>query len=229
MFLLFAGGCGQPATTSDPKVPVAEGVAGPVPNEQAPEKYQAKFETSQGDFVIEVTRSWSPNGADRFYNLVKSGFYDEARFFRVLDGFMAQFGINGDPAVQAKWRDANIPDDPVVESNQRGYVTFAKTGLPNSRSTQVFINFADNRNLDEMGFSPFGKVVEGMDVVDKLYSGYGEGAPQGFGPDQGRIQEEGNAYLKRDFPKLDYIKKATIVETDKPEEKVDETPNTSNP
>jgi peptidyl-prolyl cis-trans isomerase A (cyclophilin A) len=174
--------------------------------EMAPAKYKAKFDTSAGVFVIEVTRAWSPLGADRFYNLVKNGFYDDVRFFRVLDGFMAQFGMNGDPSIQGPWSKSNFPDDPVKESNRRGYVTFAKTGAPNSRSTQVFINFNDNASLDKQGFSPFGRVIEGMNVVDKLHSGYG---PNNV-PDQGRIMTEGNAYLNKTYPKLDYVKKATI-------------------
>jgi peptidyl-prolyl cis-trans isomerase A (cyclophilin A) len=175
--------------------------------ETAPEKYNAKFDTSAGVFVIEVTRAWAPLGADRFYNLVKNGFYDDVRFFRVLDGFMAQFGMNGDPTVQAPWGKANFNDDPVKESNKRGTVTFAKTSLPNSRSTQVFINFVDNSaSLDGQGFAPFGRITQGMDVVDKLYSGYGRNNV----PDQGRITTEGNAYLTKTYPKLDYVKKATI-------------------
>jgi peptidyl-prolyl cis-trans isomerase A (cyclophilin A) len=177
--------------------------------EQAPVVYKARFDTSAGAFVIEVHRDWAPNGADRFYNLVKNGFFDDCRFFRVLSGFMAQFGINGDPAVQSAWRSANISDDPVKQSNGRGYVTFATAG-PNTRTTQVFISFGNNSGLDGQGFSPFGKVISGMDVVDKLYSGYGEGAPAGGGPNQGSIQMQGNAYLEKSFPKLDYVKKATI-------------------
>ncbi len=177
--------------------------------EPAPASYKAKFVTSKGAFVIEVTRAWAPRGADRFYNLVKNGFFDNARFFRVISGFMVQFGINGDPAVSAKWQNANIPDDTVRQSNKRGTISFATAG-PNTRTTQVFINFADNTNLDGMGFSPFGKVVSGMNVVDALYAGYGEGAPNGSGPDQGRLQAQGNAYLMRAFPRMDYVKKATI-------------------
>ena len=178
-------------------------------NETAPAVYKAKFDTSKGPFVIEVHRDWAPNGADRFYNLVKNGYYNDARFFRVLEGFMVQFGINGDPKVAAVWRDANIKDDPVKQSNQRGTVTFATAG-PNSRTTQVFVNFGDNAGLDGQGFSPFGKVVAGMDVVDSLYGGYGEGAPKGHGPNQGIVQSLGNDYLAKAFPKLDFIKKATI-------------------
>jgi peptidyl-prolyl cis-trans isomerase A (cyclophilin A) len=179
-------------------------------HEKAPETYRARFTTSKGDFVIEVTRTWAPNGADRFYNLVANGFYDDCRFFRVVYGFMAQFGIHGDPALNSVWREATIPDDPVQQSNKRGYVTFATAG-PNTRTTQVFINFADkNTTLDGQGFAPFGKVVEGMEVVNQLFSGYGEAAPKGHGPDQNRIQKEGNTYLTKSFPKLDSIKKASI-------------------
>jgi peptidyl-prolyl cis-trans isomerase A (cyclophilin A) len=179
-------------------------------NEQAPPVYKVNVDTSRGRFVLEVHRDWAAIGADRFYNLVKNGFYDNARFFRVISGFMVQFGINGDPKVSAVWREANIKDDPVRQSNQRGYITFATAG-PNTRTTQVFINFADNRSLDRMGFAPFGRVVSGMDTVDALYSGYGEGAPSGNGPDQGRVQSQGNAYLTQNFAKLDYIKKAAIA------------------
>ena len=180
-----------------------------VPNEPAPASYKVKFDTSKGVFVLQVTRAWAPKGADRFYNLVKNGFYDNARFFRVISGFMVQFGIHADPKVSAVWREARIPDDPVKQSNKRGLITFATAG-PNTRTTQVFINFGDNGALDRQGFAPFGQVVSGMNVVDALFAGYGEGAPSGQGPEQGRIQREGNAYLTRDFAKLDYIKKATI-------------------
>ena len=182
--------------------------------EQAPATFKADFVTTQGSFTITVTRAWSPNGADRFYNLVKNGFYDDIRFFRVIENFMAQFGINGDPAVMGHWREANIKDDapvaPNKQSNKRGFVTFAKTGAPDSRSTQLFINFKDNSMLDPQGFTPFGQVTAGMDVVDKLYKSSGEGAPRGQGPDQGRLQMEGNAYLNKDFPKMDYIKTARL-------------------
>lgn len=178
--------------------------------EQAPATYKAKFDTPKGSFVIQVTRAWAPIGADRFYNLVKNGFFDDGRFFRVIPGFMVQFGLNADPALNAKWRVARIQDDRVTQSNTRGMVTFATSG-PNARTTQVFINFDDNNRLDGMGFAPFGKVVSGMDVVDKLYSGYGEGAPNGQGPNQNRIQTEGNAYLTQSFPRLDHVTKASIV------------------
>jgi peptidyl-prolyl cis-trans isomerase A (cyclophilin A) len=178
-------------------------------NAPAPAVYKVKFDTSKGAFEVEVHRDWAPAGADRFYNLVKNGFFDNARFFRVISGFMVQFGIHGDPAVSAQWRQARIPDDAVKQSNSRGTMTFATAG-PNTRTTQIFINFADNSRLDRMGFAPFGQIVSGMNVVDSLYSGYGEGAPSGQGPDQGRMQQEGNAYLMKDFDKLDYIKKASI-------------------
>jgi len=175
-----------------------------------PKTFKVKFETSKGDFVVQVHREWAPNGADRFHELVKTGFYSEARFFRVVSGFMVQFGIAGDPKVMATWRPKSILDDPLKQGNKRGYVTFAMAG-PNTRTTQVFINFKDNSFLDPQGFPAFGQVITGMDVVDKLYSEYGDGAPRGQGPDQGRIQTEGNAYLTKEFPKLDYIKKASIV------------------
>jgi peptidyl-prolyl cis-trans isomerase A (cyclophilin A) len=175
-------------------------------NEKAPATFKAKFDTSAGVFVIEVTREWAPNGADRFYNLVKNGFFDNCRFFRVISGFMVQFGINGDPAIQKYWTDANIKDEPVKQGNTRGFVTYAKSSQPNSRSTQVFINYKDNSFLNRDGFAPFGKVISGMDVVDKLHSGYGEGAQQ----QSERIESQGNAFLTKNFPKLDYIKKATI-------------------
>jgi len=177
---------------------------------QAPDSFRARFETSAGDFVLAVHRRWAPLGADRFYNLTRSGYYDGARFFRVIPGFMVQFGIHGDPAVAAAWRDARIPDDPVRRTNLRGMVSYATAG-PGTRTTQVFINFGSNDALDAQGFAPFAQVVEGMDVVDRLYSGYGEGAPRGRGPDQTRIQMQGNAYLGHDFPKMDYVKHASIA------------------
>jgi peptidyl-prolyl cis-trans isomerase A (cyclophilin A) len=177
----------------------------------APATFNAKVETSAGTFVIEVHRDWAPQGADRFYNLARSGYFENVRFFRVIPGFMAQFGIHGDPAVSASWRSERIPDDPVKQSNGRGMITFATAG-PGTRTTQLFINFGDNRMLDGQGFAPFGRVTEGMDVVDKIFGGYGEGAPGGRGPDQGRIQAQGNAYLEKDFPKLDYIKSVTVTQ-----------------
>ncbi len=180
-------------------------------NAAAPSTFTAKFETSEGDFLVKFNRSWSPNGVDRVYYLIKSGFYEGVRFFRVIDGFMAQFGYHGNPDVINVWSQKTIPDDPVVQSNLREYVTFAKSAAPNSRSTQLFINYVDNSYLDQSGFSPIGKVVQGMEVVDNLYSGYGEGAPRGTGPSQQTIQQRGNEYLNAEFPELDYIEKITIV------------------
>ncbi len=174
--------------------------------EKAPEKFKVKLATTKGDMVVEVTRAWSPNGADRFYNLVKIGYYNDTAFFRIVNGFMAQIGINGDPAVNAKWQPAHIQDDPGAgQSNKPGFVTFAKSGMPNSRTTQIFFNFGDNAGLDSQGFTPFGRVVEGSPVLGALNLEYGES------PDQGAIQSQGNAYLKANFPRLDYIKTATIV------------------
>ena len=179
--------------------------------EKAPEKFKVKFATTRGDFVVEATRAWSPNGADRFYNLVKLGFYDGVRFYRAVDGFMVQFGLSPDPSVNGAWARANIPDDPVVKSNTRGYVTFAMAG-PGTRTTQLFINYADkNSRLDGMGFAPFAQVVDGMKVVDSLYKGYGETAPRGKGPDASRAAREGEAYLAKEFPELDKIKEARLV------------------
>ena len=178
---------------------------------QAPDTFRVSVETSKGTFAIEVNRAWSPLGAERFYKLVTDNYFNDVRFFRVLPGFMAQFGISGDPAQTKKWQDATISDEPVLQSNKRGMVTFAKTMAPNTRSNQFFINFADNAMLDPQGFSPIGQVVEGMNVVDALYGGYGEGAPNGPGPDQMRAVAEGNAYLTKAFPKLDYIKTTKIV------------------
>lgn len=177
----------------------------------APAVYKVKMSTTKGNFVIEVHRDWAPLGADRFFNLVKIGYFTDVAFFRVVKGFMVQFGIHGDPAVNRAWRGANIKDDPTgKQSNTRGMVTFAMGG-PNTRTNQIFVNYADNSRLDAMGFPPFGKVVDGMKVVDAIEGEYGEGAPSGRGPNQGRVQNEGNAYLKTDFPKLDYIKSASIV------------------
>ncbi|WP_373047077.1 peptidylprolyl isomerase [Vulgatibacter sp.] len=200
------------APAAQPAVPADSPLLQPAQlTEQAPAQYRAHFTTTKGDFVIEVQREWAPLAADRFYNLVKNGFFDDTAFFRAVEGFMVQFGIHGDPQVAGKWRTATFPDDAVKQSNQKGMVSFATSG-PNSRTTQIFINYKDNAFLDRMGFAPFGKVVEGMDVVDGLYKGYGEGAPRGRGPNQGRIQTEGNAYLRKEFPQLDYVKSAKIVE-----------------
>ena len=198
--------CAARADTSAAKIPSpAEATA------TAPPTYKVKLATTKGDFVIEVHRDWAPLGADRFYNLVKIGYFNDVAFFRVVKGFMVQLGIHGDPSVNRIWRRATINDDPSgKKSNTRGMVTFATAG-PNMRTTQLFINYADNSRLDGMGFAPFGKVVEGMKVVDAIEGMYGEGAPMGRGPSQELIQTQGNAYLKAQFPKLDYVKRATIM------------------
>ena len=193
------------ATVGDFRNPAA-----PEMKATAPATFRVKFETSRGDFVVQVQREWAPIGADRFYVLARSGYFDGVRFFRVLPGFVAQFGMHGDPAVSRIWFEQRLTDDPVRHGNTRGTITFATAG-PNTRTTQLFINFGNNNMLDGQGFSPFGEVVEGMAVVDSLHAGYGEGAPRGRGPDQGRIRAEGNAYLERDFPQLDYVKKARIL------------------
>ena len=177
----------------------------------APEKYQVSVETTEGTFLMAIHREWAPNGADRFYNLVEGGYYSDVAFFRAMQGFMVQYGISGDPVLSQVWKSARIKDDPTgVQSNTRGRVTFAMAG-PNSRTTQMFINYANNENLDNMGFSPIGEVVEGMDVVDRLHTGYGEGAPRGKGPSQAMFQSQGNAYLRSQFPDLDFIVKMTVV------------------
>jgi peptidyl-prolyl cis-trans isomerase A (cyclophilin A) len=176
----------------------------------APDTYTVKFETTKGDILIDVTRSWAPRGADRFYNLVTIGFFEDIAIFRVIPGFMAQFGIHGDPAVAKVWKEAQIDDDPVTQSNTPGMITFATAG-PNTRTTQMFMNLGDNKNLDGMGFAPFGK-LRSMDVLETINDEYGEGAPRGRGPDQGRLEAKGNTYLKAAFPNLDYIVKASIVE-----------------
>lgn len=172
--------------------------------EQAPPMFRAAFNTSKGAFVVEVHRDWAPLGADRFYNLVKSGFFTDVRFFRVISGQLAQFGMHGDPAVQEAWRDADIQDDPVRHENVRGTVSFATRG-PNTRTTQLFINLRDNNAYDRLGFAPIGEIVSGIDVVDRLYADYEER------PEQPLIDSDGNGYLKREFPNLDYIEKAEIV------------------
>ena len=172
---------------------------------KAPEVFKAEFTTTKGNFVVEVHRAWAPLGADRFYNLVRAGFFSDAAFFRVVPNFMVQFGLSANPAVNKAWANTNFRDDMVKESNKRGYITFAKTQAPDSRSTQLFINFKDNAFLDSQGFAPFGTVVEGMDVVDKINSAYGER------PDQGRITTEGKAYLDKNFPQLDRITSAKIL------------------
>jgi cyclophilin family peptidyl-prolyl cis-trans isomerase len=179
--------------------------------ETAPAVFRVKFETSKGDFVVEVRREWAPRGAGRFYNLVRAGFFDDSRFFRVRAGFIAQFGIPGDPAVASVWQSQTIRDDPVRQSNTRGFVSYAMTGH-DARTTQLFINLADNSRLDREGFAPVGRVVEGMEVVDQFYAGYGEDAGGGMrGGKQGKIFAGGNAYLDREFPKLDRLRRASVL------------------
>ena len=180
------------------------------PDAASPDSFRVKFTTTKGNFTVVVNRAWAPKGADRFHRLVSEGYFKDIRFFRVLPGFMAQFGLSGNPALNAKMDTLRIPDDPVTQSNKRGMLTFATAG-PNTRSNQFFINYGDNTSLDVQGFSPFGRVVDGMKVVDAMYGGYGEGAPSGAGPSQELIVTQGNEYLQRAFPKLDYIKSATIV------------------
>ena len=190
--------------------PAQEEATEVTPEGQAPNQYTVELDTTKGAIVIDVRRDWAPHGADRFYELVQQGYFTDVAFFRVISGFMAQVGISGDTALNTKWRAKPIPDDPVKASNSRGTATFATSG-PNSRTTQFFISFSDNSRLDGMGFAPFGKIKD-MTPVEALYNGYGEGAPRGRGPDQGRMQATGNSYLRADFPKLDYIKSAKIIE-----------------
>lgn len=177
---------------------------------RAPDAYRATFVTTEGEFTVRVRREWAPRGADRLYNLARHGFYDGARFFRVVDGFVAQFGLSGAPGLDSLWREHPIPDDPVRLSNERGTVAFASAG-EDTRTTQLFVNLRDNVRLDGMGFAPVGRVTDGMGVVDRLYAGYGEGTPRGAGPSQERIVREGDAYLEDEFPKLDYVEAAEVV------------------
>ena len=194
------------SSTSEKKEAAAPAAA----NEKAPDVFQVDFDTSKGKVVVEIHRDWAPNGVDHFYTLVKTGFYDGARFYRTIRNFVAQFGIAGDPKTNALWHDASIPDDPVKQSNVTGTLTYAATQMPNSRTTEMFFNLRDNPSLDSQRFAPIGKVVTGLDVVESLYSGYGGGPPDGEGPDPGRIASQGNAYLESQFPRLDFIKKAAI-------------------
>jgi peptidyl-prolyl cis-trans isomerase A (cyclophilin A) len=199
------------AALAPPKEGEAPGLRDPSQaTEKAPDIYKVKFVTTKGDFEIEVTRSWAPNGADRLYNLVKVGYFTDIALFRNIAGFMVQFGISGDPSLNTIWRAARIPDDPVTQTNAPGNVTFATAG-PNTRTTQLFINHGDNNSLDRMGFAPIGKVTAGAEVISALYDGYGEGAPGGKGPDQSQLQRRGNTYLRESFPQLDYIKSASIL------------------
>jgi len=217
--IVAAAALGQPKSDTSKTAPKAAGPAAKAApaassllnpsslKARAPEMFQAKLTTTKGDIVIEVTRAWAPLGADRFYNLVRSGFFTNCTFFRIVPRFVVQFGISPRPDVARVWESARIVDDPVRHSNKRGTITFATAG-PNTRTTQFFINYSDNVPLDSQGFAAFGEVVQGMDtVVDKIYAGYGER------PDQGRLQSEGKAYTDREFPMLDKILSATIVPT----------------
>ncbi len=224
----FTNGCAAQGTQVDQtptrKPPVigaanAQETASPNPgladpalaNKQAPEKFRVKFTTTKGDFVLEVVRAWSPNGADRFYNMVDIGYFNNTAIFRAIEGFMFQFGIHGDPAVNEVWSEANFKDDPDAgKSNLPGFITFAKTGAPNSRSTQLFINLGNNANLDSMGFTPFGQVIEGMEVIKKINTEYGENNPSK--DIQGEFKTQGNAYILKEFPNLDLIKSVTLIE-----------------
>lgn len=211
ILILWGGACGPPGPLVPPIPPAV--ILDPEHPEfamEAPDTFQVAFQTTAGDFLVDVVRERAPHGADRFFNLVRGGFYDGAHFFRAVEGFVVQFGIPAEPALAAAWRQSRILDDPVVSSNLKGFVSFASAG-PDSRTTQLFINLGDNVRLDAMGFAPFGQVVVGMEVVEAIHSGYGEGAPMGSGPNQGLIQSEGSAYLEREFPELDRILAASIV------------------
>lgn len=197
-----------PKPAAKPQKPLPPELTDPsLSKDQAPDKFKVEFTTTKGNFVVEVVREWAPNGADRFYNLVKIGYFDDIALFRAVKNFMVQFGIHGDPRVASKWQNAKIAPDEVKQSNERGMITYAMAGRPDTRSTQMFINYKDNTGLDKQGFAPFGKVVEGMDVVDKFYQGYGESTTR----EQGNIVSKGNAYLREKYPELDYIKSAKLV------------------
>ncbi|HEU5209261.1 MAG TPA: peptidylprolyl isomerase [Longimicrobiales bacterium] len=208
--LLVAAACGGSGSRGEAN-PVLLQPGDTMFDVQAPDKFRARFTTTEGEFTIEVYRDWAPRGADRFFNLVRSGYYDGTRFFRVVPGFMAQFGLHGDPEIEQAWRAESLQDDPVVQSNRRGTIAFAMAG-PDTRSTQVFINYRDNEALDGAGFAPFGRVVDGMMIVDRLNGAYGELAPEGRGPDERRLAMEGEEYLRREFADLDRIERAEIVE-----------------
>ena len=214
LVLLFPLGCGDPTPPPAYVRPNNRPLLRPDAPElktPAPATFKARFTTTKGVFTIKVERNWAPLGADRFYHMVRGGLFDDSGFFRVLSGFMCQFGIPADPAESALWKNATMQDDPVRENNARGRISYATAG-PGTRTTQVFINTGNNRKLDKTGFAPFGQVIEGMEVVDKLYAGYGEGAPSGSGPNQKFIERWGTPHLKADFPKLDFIQKAEIVD-----------------
>jgi peptidyl-prolyl cis-trans isomerase A (cyclophilin A) len=205
---LFLAACaGSDAPKADSAAAAPPPAPAPAAADAAPAQFRVRMETSKGPIVLELHRDWAPNGVDRFFQLVESGYYDDVRFFRVVPGFVVQFGMHGDPAINAQWTGRQLMDDPVKQSNRRGTVTFAQTSMPNTRTTQLFINLQDNAALDAQNFSPIGEVVEGMSVVDALYSGYG-GAPSDQQP---QIAAEGNAFLNRTYPKLDFVKTARVV------------------
>jgi peptidyl-prolyl cis-trans isomerase A (cyclophilin A) len=203
----FLAACGEDDVPFDPDMALRDPSLATL---RAPEVFRVRFETTKGDFVVEVHRTWAPHGGDRFFNLVRMNYFTDVAFFRVIRGFMAQFGMHGDPEINRTWMRAFIRADPTRESNRRGRITFAQAGSPGTRTVQLFINYAHNANLDRT-FAPFGEVVDGMNVVDSLYAGYGDEAPSGTGPAQGRLLFEGNAYLE-EFPELDYIKRAVLME-----------------
>jgi peptidyl-prolyl cis-trans isomerase A (cyclophilin A) len=182
----------------------------PAPKVVVPGVFRVKFETTQGDFVVEATREWAPHGVDRFHELVRMRYFDQSRFYRVLPGFIAQFGVHRDFKIQNLWNTLHIVDDPPKEKNLRGTLAFAQSGA-STRSTQMFINLADNAVLDEQRFVPFAKIVDGMEVVDKFYSGYGDVRPEGKNIDPGRVEEEANEYLVPRFPKMDFVKRASLL------------------
>ena len=210
---------GQPANAADDRRPWRAG--DPVPSawlhpelckEHAPDRFTVVFDTTKGEFVVRVDRAWAPQGAERLFNLVRIGYYTDIAVFRAIPRFMVQFGIHGVPAVNSAWKEARIPDDPVGHSNLRGTVTFAMAGS-DTRTTQLFINTVDNGRLDGMSFAPVGEVIEGMGVVDSLFNGYGEGAPVGRGPSQMELQSKGNEYIRAEFPDMDFIRSARLVES----------------
>ncbi len=213
-YLLISAGLCALTCAAATAPPAKKAAPKPTP---VPAEYKVKFETTKGDIIIQVHQSWAPQGADHFYQLVTKGYYDNNAFFRAMKDFVVQFGMNGDPKVTAKWNTVPVKDDPPAgHSNKIGTVTFAQTSMPNSRTTHIFINLADNDALDSMNFTPFGEVISGMDVVKSLYMGYGDGPPGGAGPDQEALAHGGNAYLQKSFPLLDYIKKATVIDPPPP-------------
>ena len=214
LLLLLLAACGEGKTAARPDTDGPDPLALRDPTrarEACPEVFKVRFDTSAGPITVEVRRSWSPDGAKRLYNLVRIGYFDDIAFFRVVPGFVAQFGIHGDPDISREWSRARIADDPPGESNRRGTLVFATAG-PNTRTTQLFFNLGDNTRLDAMGFTPVGEIVQGLDVLDRLHAGYGESMPEGRGPVQRRIEQEGNGYLRANFPNLDFIVRAEIVE-----------------